>query len=322
MSAPVWATDPGRAETLIDEANRLRSHGQNQKALPLMKEAYDLAPSPRTAGQLGLAEMAVGYWAEADRHLDEALAAPGHPWISKNRSALEAAQKTVRTHLTTFSLDGEPTGAEVFANGQPVGRLPLSSLTLGEGRITFSVRAPGFTEQTKQVTVAGGAQSNLTFALSPVRVESAAKPRMPSPVPAAPPSPSKPKDVAPGARNRLLPITLAAGAGVALGFAVWQHITWQGAIGDFEKVDGCYAGLPMRGTSPRCQGLYDSIGTHRTLTFVGYGAAGLLAAGAGVAYWLGSSPAKSSSDSGGISLAHVAFGSAEAPLSVIVTGSF
>jgi len=53
-------TDPARAEQLIEQANKLRSEGQDQKAVPLLKQAYDLAPSPRAAGQLGLGELAVG----------------------------------------------------------------------------------------------------------------------------------------------------------------------------------------------------------------------------------------------------------------------
>ena len=86
-------------------------------------------------------------------------------------------------------------------------------------------------------------------------------------------------------RNRLLLSVLAEGGGVGLAFTVCRHISCQVAIGYFEKVDGCYAGLPMRGAEPRCQGLYDSIGTHSTLTSVVYGAAGPLAAGAGGVSW-------------------------------------
>ena len=325
-TAPVLASDPSHAESLIKEANRLRSQGQDQKALPLMKEAYDLAPTPRTAGQLGLCEMAIGYWLEADHHLDEALAAPAHPWVAKNRSALEHAQKNVRTHLATFSLDGTPSGAEVLANGQAVGKLPLSGLVLAEGRVTFEVRATGHAEQTKQVTVAGGAQTSLTFALQPLHVETEAakEPVATAVAPTAPePSPAKaPKEVETSSPSHVLPITLAVGAGAALGFGIWQHIAWQGAVDDFDRVAGCYASAPMRGTDSRCQGLYDTTRTHRTLTFVGYGVAGLLAVGAGVALWLTPSPPSNTARRDGPSLTRVAFGSVGTPVSVLVSGSF
>jgi len=325
----VLASDPSHAESLIKEANRLRSQGQDQKALPLMKEAYDLAPTPRTAGQLGLCEMAIGYWLEADRHLDEALAAPAHPWVAKNRSALEQAQKKVRTHLATFSLDGTPAGAEVLANGQSVGKLPVSSLVLAEGRVTFEVRAAGHAGQTKQVTIAGGAQTSLTFALQPLHTESDAKPKEPVATPVSPtaaeprpPEPHPVKEAETSSPSHVLPITLAVGAGVALGFGVWQHLAWQGAVDDFDKVSGCYATAPMRGTDSRCQGLYNTMTTHRTLTFVGYGAAGLLAVGAGVAFWLTPSSTSNTARSDGPSLTRIAFGSVGSPVSVLVSGSF
>src|SRR6185369_3431439 len=326
LGQAAWATDPGRAETLIQQANRLRSQGQDQKALPLMKEAYDLAPSPRTAGQLGLAELAVGYWLEADRHLDEALAAPTHPWVAKNRAALGSAQKTARSHLVSVTLDGEPAGAEVVANGQAVGRLPLPNLVLAEGRITFTVRAPGYDVQTKQVTLTGGGQSRLTFALQRARVEAVEKTAVPGPAQRNPveasPTParadrsatatvSEPARANPGqgaSPSRTLPIVLGASAGLALGFGIWQHLAWRDAAGNFDAVDGCYAGVPRHGTDSRCQGLYDSIVTHRALTFVGYGAAGLLAVGSGLSYWLGSASAKGASEKAGLSVTHVALG--------------
>jgi hypothetical protein len=317
-------TDPAKAETLINEANRLRSQGQSQKALPLMKEAYDLAPSPRTAGQLGLAEMAVGYWQEADHHLDEALAAPGHPWVAKHRGPLESAQKQVRTHLVTFDLDGSPAGAEVLVNGQVVGRLPVANLTLAEGRVRFVVRAPGYLEQSKEVTNAGGGKAKVTFDLSPAEtVEKKVSPPPPLPPALPPPLPPPPKvEEASAGPSRILPISLAAGAGVALGFGIWQHIAWQGAVSDFDNADGCYAGLPMRGTDKSCQGLYDSVQTHRTLTYVGYGAAGVLAIGAGVAYWLGSSSSQSSVERHDVSLTSVTVGARDAPFSLRLGGTF
>jgi len=340
LGSAAWATDPGRAETLIEQANRLRSRGQDQKALPLMKEAYDLAPSPRTAGQLGLAELAVGYWLEADRHLDEALAAPTHPWVAKNRAALRSAQKSARSHLVSVTLDGEPAGAEVMANGQPVGQLPLPNLVLAEGRITFAVRAPGYDVQTKQVTLTGGGQSRLTFELQRVRVEPGEKMAVPGPVQRNPvegsatpvrvdrsekPTVSEPARANPGqgaTPNRTLPIVLGAAAGVALGFGIWEHLAWANAASKFEAVDGCYAGLPMRGTDSQCQGLYDSITTHRALTFVGYGAAGLLAVGSGISYWLGSASAKAPSEKASLSVTHVALGRGPGSVSVQLTGRF
>ena len=305
-----------------------------------MQEAYDLAPSPRTAGQLGLAELAVGYWLEADRHLDDALAAPTHPWVAKNRAALVSAQKSARSHLVSVTLDGEPAGAEVMANGQPVGRLPLTNVALPEGRITFAVRAAGYEDQTKQVTLTGGAQSSVRFSLLRIRAEPVEKRGRTDPEPrsaatasshpapadssekAAAPEPTEAKPEETWASKRTLPIVLGAAAGLALGVGIWQHLAWLDAAKAFERVDGCYAALPMHGTDVRCPGLYADVVTHQTWTVVGYSAAGLLALGSGISYWLGSNSSKPSAENTGLSVMRVALVSQTGSLSVWVTGRF
>src|SRR6266496_2893885 len=78
-------SDSARAEDLIRQANTLRQKGQDPAALPLFREAYEIARSPRTAAQLGLVELALGYWLDSDQHLSEALAPAHHPWIDRNR---------------------------------------------------------------------------------------------------------------------------------------------------------------------------------------------------------------------------------------------
>src|SRR5687767_11306624 len=70
---------PAQVEELIRQGNELRRDGKDHAAVGLFQKAYDLQRSPRTAGQLGLAESALGYWMAAERHLGEALAAPRHP---------------------------------------------------------------------------------------------------------------------------------------------------------------------------------------------------------------------------------------------------
>jgi hypothetical protein len=64
--AIVWYAAPARAdaaevEALIAKGNELRRAGTPGPALPYFQKAYELARTPRTAGQLGLAELAAGY---------------------------------------------------------------------------------------------------------------------------------------------------------------------------------------------------------------------------------------------------------------------
>src|SRR3954462_15795246 len=84
--AIVWQSAQARAdaaevEALISKGNELRRAGTPGPALPYFQKAYELARTPRTAGQLGLAEPAAGYPVDAAEHLAVALQSPNDPSI-------------------------------------------------------------------------------------------------------------------------------------------------------------------------------------------------------------------------------------------------
>ena len=78
-SSAVRAADVESVEALIRQGVELRHQGHDVRALPLFQKAYGMTRTPRTAGQLGLCEMAMGYWLDAENHLGEALNVPEHP---------------------------------------------------------------------------------------------------------------------------------------------------------------------------------------------------------------------------------------------------
>ena len=55
------ATDAEQAEALIREGVRLRAHDNAAQALPLFEKAYQIVRTPRTAAQLGLCELELGF---------------------------------------------------------------------------------------------------------------------------------------------------------------------------------------------------------------------------------------------------------------------
>ena len=161
--------DPGAAEELIGRANELRRNGRDAPALPLYRKAYETARSARTAGQLGLAELSLGYWVAAEGHLDEALTETRNPSIEKNRSVLEGARRSARSHLAELRVDGTPGGAEVVVNGSVVGTLPLAGpLRVSEGRVVLEVRAPGWRTMTRTFPLAGQATERVQVSLERV----------------------------------------------------------------------------------------------------------------------------------------------------------
>src|ERR1051326_5739594 len=105
-----------QAEAQIRQGTELRHQTQGARALPFCERAYELARTPRTAAQLGLVKMALGYCVEAERLLDEALAVPDHPWIARNAGALLQTRANARRNIGQVSVTGTPAGAQVLVN--------------------------------------------------------------------------------------------------------------------------------------------------------------------------------------------------------------
>jgi hypothetical protein len=160
------AAQPTTAEVerLIKRGNELRSSGKDQQALPLYQKAYEVAPTPRTAAQLGLCEMALSYWLAADGHLSEALVGRGD-WIDKNRGTIESALSQVRKQIGEVIINGSPAGAVISIAGRQVGTLPMAPLRVAAGQLKIEASAPGYKDRAETVVVVGDSQERVTFNL-------------------------------------------------------------------------------------------------------------------------------------------------------------
>src|SRR6266536_6165717 len=98
--------DAAEVEALIAKGNELRRAGTQGPALPYFQKAYDLARTPRTTGQLGLAELAAGYPVEAAQHLAAALKSPNDPSIVKYRKMLTDALAAARAQIGELAVQG------------------------------------------------------------------------------------------------------------------------------------------------------------------------------------------------------------------------
>lgn len=159
----------------------LRRQGKDERALPFFQKAYAIEHTPRTAGQLGLSEMAVGYWLSAENHLTEALDSPAHPWISKNQKTLASALEQVRQKIGEVTINGSPTGARVVINGQDAGTLPLPApVRVGEGRVQIELSAPGYASTVRTFRLNGGAKQQVALMLEPGPKPTGTSPATPS----------------------------------------------------------------------------------------------------------------------------------------------
>src|SRR5262249_38707549 len=108
------AADP--VDETINRGVQLRRAGDDERAGREFQKAYDQSHSPRAAAQLGLAEQALGRWADADTHLTEALSTTGDPWVEKNRGVLNGALGIIKQHIGRIEISASVAGALVSIN--------------------------------------------------------------------------------------------------------------------------------------------------------------------------------------------------------------
>jgi tetratricopeptide (TPR) repeat protein len=95
---------PARAQTTdpvteqIRHGIALRETGDDAAALLEFQHAFDVSHRALALAQMGLAEQALGHWADAESHVRAALAAQGDAWIDRHREALQAAYAVIREH--------------------------------------------------------------------------------------------------------------------------------------------------------------------------------------------------------------------------------
>lgn len=315
------------AEALIQEGVALRRAGDDLSALGKFEQANAIKQSPRALAQMGLAEQALGRWGAASRHLRGAMAAGNDPWIRKNRSTIEQALKTVGERVGELQVVGSPAGSEVRVDGELVGKLPLDqAVVVTAGSVAIEVRSPGYLPAVRSAHVGVGGLARESFRLQPIAPTDAETTSPPGGAPSAAMTtpgggstgvaPKGQTDGQPGGQPEGQPegggnqqagdaagaaddgagirpvvtlIALGLSAG-ALAFGVFEHVKWQDQVAKFEKNAACDLEVTGRGGTT-CQALYDAGQSARTLTFVGYGLAGALAATAAIVYFTTPDPA-------------------------------
>jgi hypothetical protein len=185
------AAAQSNAEALVTQGIEQREQGHDEEALKLFERAYALDPSPRTLGQIGLAEQALGAWVRAESHLSEALESHD-PWIDRHRRTLVTALSVIREHVGDLDVRGTPNGAQVFVDGVLAGALPLPHpLRVSIGRHLVELRAEGYVGSSRETEVRAQSLVRETVDLAKQRQDPKAK--------AAPAATAEPKTSAPSA---------------------------------------------------------------------------------------------------------------------------
>lgn len=288
-----FASDAAEVEALIKQALDLRREQKDPLAYPLLQKAHAIGSTPRTAAQLGLVEINLGYWLDAERHLSESLAAKRDVWVHQHRATLEQNLEKARRAIGEVLVVGTPSGAEIEVNGKAVGSLPMQApVRLGEGPGRLEVRAPGYAPATRSFSVVGGQREEIAVALDPL------KPAAPPPGTVSEPPAAQLEQPTSDARKRLqlLAWTSAGLATGALVFAGLQTKTWLDKRDEFDDHlpattamppvrPDCGAKDPNRG-GPGCEAIYNDMSRARTRAFIGYGLGAVFAAGSATLFIL------------------------------------
>ncbi len=303
-------TNSEQAEALIHQGVELRAHDQTARALPLFEKAYQISRTPRTAAQLGLCELELARYVDAQRHLLEALASPDHPWIAKNRATLVRQLDAAAANVGELALTVSPAEADILLNGKPIDRsLAGSSIRLPKGPVDVEVRAAGYQLAHETITIRGGHREQRTFTLAPEPARQVAlATSLEAPRPAssaemnlstAPPPPA-------GQRARSERIAAWITGGVALGALAlgtaeaFNAASKRDAFNSHTSVEGG-AVVQDCGTAAlnaACKPLKDSYGTALTLSVVGFASAAALAATSAVLFRFSSGNGGNSESSG------------------------
>jgi hypothetical protein len=179
MIAAVCAATRGGAiaraddvDALLQKGVELRRRGKEQEALDTFQHAAQIKRTPHVVAQVALAEQALGLWVAAERDLKEALdAGANDSWIGKNRHPLDESLRVIQSHLGSLAVLGQPADAEVLADGEVVGRLPIATpVRLPIGEVSLIVRKDGYDKVTRVVTIARGGlvRENIALHRTPV----------------------------------------------------------------------------------------------------------------------------------------------------------
>jgi hypothetical protein len=156
----------GVAETHIQRGLELRRSGDDAGALAEFERAQGLAPSARVRAQIGLALQALGRWRDAEDVELQVLSEESDMWVREHADLLRESVANAQTHLAWLSVTCNVAGAELFVNGNSVGKLPLPSpVRVVAGSNVLQVRADRYASVFRTIDIAGGTRARESFAL-------------------------------------------------------------------------------------------------------------------------------------------------------------
>jgi hypothetical protein len=263
--APKPGTSPdapaarSQADELFDQAAAAFHAGRYAEAVQKLEQVWSLKQAYDVAGNLGVAEVKVGRYAQGAQHLSWALQHFPVTEPAKARRGFEQELVKARAEVGARTIDVSVADAEVFVDGKSVGVAPLADeVFLVPGTHTIEARRAEYETASQSIDVAKGSSGKVTLGL--VHVVAVRR------------------SVVPGAV-----LGGVAGAALVAGIGVFAAGRAKGATVDTETSailtagKSCVTGAANFDT--RCPGLQSTASTANTFEKVGVG----LMVGAGAA---------------------------------------
>jgi hypothetical protein len=209
LGVPATAVPEQEAARRYDEGAKAARAGKWEKAREAFQEALRLKPDPVAAGRLGEAAFRTGRYVEAAQHLTwflrEATAAS-----PDDRQAAEKMLAEAKAKIGTVTVRVDVAGADVLADGRPVGKSPLAGPVFVEpGFRQFKATKDEYGAEGRGIEIAAGSSPEVELTLTlpsrqPIAQQPAAAPTppimqapitetQPAPVPVPAPSTAAPK---------------------------------------------------------------------------------------------------------------------------------
>lgn len=278
-----------RAEEAFARGERARRAGRWRDAEASYRAAYEVDPRPEVAGELGLAELALGRFRDAAEHLQESLRDPARLAPPRRQRFAEGLRRAER-EVSPTSIAVSPPRAEVFIDGRRIGQGQGFYLVYVEpGRHEAYAKLEGYVDDVYPFEARRGEEAMVGLHLerrqpAPAAVVHAPAPVAPAAVAAVPSAdaavPARASGPAAGTVFRIGGLVLAS-AGVALGtgFAIAAAALDEVATVQAEALElhGGAAGCAYPVYSALCGALRETNSARNTLEAAAW--ASFLAAG-------------------------------------------
>lgn len=168
LSGLAFAEEKPETEALLRRGIQLRREGADEAALAIFLEAEAQSPdSVRVLLHVATAAQAAGKWLMADEYLRKAAQHESDPYYQRYRAEIEEVRAATAQRVGQFRAVGEPAGAEVKLNGEPVGTLPMDApKSVEAGTYVLEVTKDGFYRLRRPISVPGGVLTRETVNLN------------------------------------------------------------------------------------------------------------------------------------------------------------